>query len=107
MGRGHRRRPLHPAEAGLRKLTLLPGPWGRHPGAMAQLVAHLLCKQGVRGSSPLGSTPGQTPFTVLDGGVTFAACTQSCSNASHCGLSVILLPRLLNACRVPSEETCE
>src|SRR6188472_4808534 len=24
---------------------------------MAQLVAHLLCKQGVRGSSPLGSTP--------------------------------------------------
>ena len=23
---------------------------------MAQLVAHLLCKQGVRGSSPLGST---------------------------------------------------
>jgi hypothetical protein len=25
-------------------------------GAMAQLVAHLLCKQGVRGSSPLGST---------------------------------------------------
>ena len=27
-----------------------------HPGALAQLVAHLLCKQGVRGSSPLGST---------------------------------------------------
>jgi hypothetical protein len=26
------------------------------PGALAQLVAHLLCKQGVRGSSPLGST---------------------------------------------------
>ena len=25
-------------------------------GAMAQLVAHLLCKQGVRGSSPLSST---------------------------------------------------
>ena len=25
---------------------------------MAQLVAHLLCKQGVRGSSPLGSTNG-------------------------------------------------
>ena len=25
-------------------------------GAMAQLAAHLLCKQGVRGSSPLGST---------------------------------------------------
>ena len=29
-------------------------------GAMAQLVAHLLCKQGVRGSSPLGST-GKVP----------------------------------------------
>jgi hypothetical protein len=28
----------------------------RPTGAMAQLVAHLLCKQGVRGSSPLGST---------------------------------------------------
>ena len=28
----------------------------RLAGAMAQLVAHLLCKQGVRGSSPLGST---------------------------------------------------
>ena len=27
-------------------------PTGR-PGALAQLVAHLLCKQGVRGSSPL------------------------------------------------------
>ncbi len=25
-------------------------------GAMAQLVAHLLCKQGVTGSSPVGST---------------------------------------------------
>jgi integrase len=31
-------------------------------GAMAQLVAHLLCKQGVRGSSPLGSTPSQRRF---------------------------------------------
>ena len=31
--------------------------WLNHrPGALAQLVAHLLCKQGVRGSSPLGST---------------------------------------------------
>lgn len=26
-------------------------------GAMAQLVAHLLCKQGVTGSSPVSSTP--------------------------------------------------
>ena len=31
---------------------------------MAQLVAHLLCKQGVRGSSPLGSTTGQRPFPL-------------------------------------------
>ena len=31
---------------------------------MAQLVAHLLCKQGVRGSSPLGSTDTQpTPMS--------------------------------------------
>jgi hypothetical protein len=28
----------------------------RFPGAIAQLVEHLLCKQGVRGSSPLSST---------------------------------------------------
>ena len=34
-------------------------------GAMAQLVAHLLCKQGVRGSSPLGSTAGQRPFPFV------------------------------------------
>ena len=26
------------------------------PGAIAQLEEHLLCKQGVRGSSPLSST---------------------------------------------------
>ncbi len=40
---------------------------------MAQLVAHLLCKQGVRGSSPLGSTtvrshsavPAMTPRRLL------------------------------------------
>ena len=31
-----------------------------HLGALAQLVAHLLCKQGVRGSSPLGSTTTTT-----------------------------------------------
>src|SRR6478752_8013522 len=41
VGRGHRPR---------RARLTLP------PGALAQLVAHLLCKQGVRGSSPLGST---------------------------------------------------
>jgi hypothetical protein len=34
----------------------LSGTGHRLTGAMAQLVAHLLCKQGVRGSSPLGST---------------------------------------------------
>ncbi len=42
--------------------TVSPAPRGVAPagcspsGALAQLVAHLLCKQGVRGSSPLGST---------------------------------------------------
>ena len=35
---------------------------------MAQLVAHLLCKQGVRGSSPLGSTAGQRPFRLVGEG---------------------------------------
>ena len=38
-------------------------------GAMAQLVAHLLCKQGVRGSSPLGSTAGQRPFPLVGRGL--------------------------------------
>ena len=35
------------------------------PGAMAQLVAHLLCKQGVTGSSPVSSTrktPGRKAY---------------------------------------------
>ena len=36
---------------------------------MAQLVAHLLCKQGVRGSSPLGSTAGQRPFPLVGEGL--------------------------------------
>ena len=31
---------------------------------MAQLVAHLLCKQGVRGSSPLSSTFGVSPSSA-------------------------------------------
>ena len=31
-------------------------------GAVAQLVAHLVRNEGVRGSSPLSSTPGQRPF---------------------------------------------
>ena len=46
-------------------------------GAMAQLVAHLLCKQGVTGSSPVSSTPrtlifiqSERPF-VLPGRVAF------------------------------------
>jgi hypothetical protein len=34
----------------------------RPAGAMAQQVAHLLCKQGVRGSSPLGSTLVRATF---------------------------------------------
>ena len=38
---------------------------------MAQLVAHLLCKQGVRGSSPLGSTTITTPYAPACGVVAF------------------------------------
>jgi hypothetical protein len=33
-----------------------------HPGDVAQLVEHLLCKQGVGGSSPLVSTTDGGPF---------------------------------------------
>src|SRR5690606_5199347 len=51
-------------------------PPGR-PGAMAQLVAHLLCKQRVRGSSPLGSTElvivRTTPFGAVSAGRADAA----------------------------------
>ena len=36
-------------------------------GAMAQLVAHLLCKQGVTGSSPVSST--STPGLLWKAGV--------------------------------------
>ncbi len=48
---------------------------------MAQLVAHLLCKQGVRGSSPLGSTAGQRPFPLV-GRASFASVPQR-STAVH------------------------
>jgi hypothetical protein len=34
------------------------------PGALAQLAEHRLCKAGVRGSSPLGSTRTLNPFGV-------------------------------------------
>jgi hypothetical protein len=37
----------------------------RFPGAIAQLEEHLLCKQGVRGSSPLSSTWGFCPMAIL------------------------------------------
>ena len=33
---------------------------------MAQLVAHLLCKQGVTGSSPVGSTPSHSTLRRVD-----------------------------------------
>jgi hypothetical protein len=50
---------------------------------MAQLVAHLLCKQGVRGSSPLGSTllgtgQGLSPLARLT----------SCPSAARSGRGV-------------------
>ena len=39
------------------RVELASRPSERHrPGAIAQLEEHLLCKQGVRGSSPLSST---------------------------------------------------
>ena len=49
---------------------------GEH-GAMAQQVAHLLCKQGVRGSSPLGSTisPCQPPLSALLGDLNQRTCS--------------------------------
>ena len=37
-------------------------------GAMAQLVAHLLCKQGVTGSSPVGSTAFSSSSSALPPG---------------------------------------
>ena len=44
------------AKAYYRASAGLPSGVPGESGAMAQQVAHLLCKQGVRGSSPLGST---------------------------------------------------
>ena len=51
---------------------------------MAQLVAHLLCKQGVRGSSPLGSTQVRGPFRSSDEGALSRPYTklQQCSSWS-------------------------
>ncbi len=37
-------------------------------GALAQLEEHLLCKQGVRGSSPLSSTRQNTPILMMHRG---------------------------------------
>src|SRR5699024_304066 len=38
-------------------------------GGMAQLVAHLLCKQRVRGSSPLASTKSKRPKLIFSFGL--------------------------------------
>ena len=46
----------------------LDAPTGQR-GALAQLVEHRLCKPGVRGSNPLGSTSKNAPIQTLDGGV--------------------------------------
>jgi hypothetical protein len=59
----------------------------RFCGAIAQLEEHLLCKQGVRGSSPLSST---RPFTT-------------CEAASRCRRAIsvpVSLPRVV-AHRLP------
>ena len=76
-------------------LALVPA-WHR-PGAMAQLVAHLLCKQGVRGSSPLGSTQVRGPFRS-PGGASVAARTSKVQQAGSWPLRTS--PRRSSACRL-------
>ncbi len=50
------------------KKVLEPKNQRHHPdsksGDLAQLVEHLLCKQGVRGSTPLVSTIGKDPLEI-------------------------------------------
>jgi hypothetical protein len=46
-------------------------------GAMAQLAAHLLCKQGVTGSSPVGSTPSQGHIRPAHMGPMSARCSSN------------------------------
>ena len=48
-----------------------PTSYHRPTGAMAQLAAHLLCKQGVTGSSPVGSTTFSPSSPVLPPGLPF------------------------------------
>ena len=63
-------------------------------GAMAQLVAHLLCKQGVRGSSPLGSTAGQRPFPSAGRGLFRVRTPEKYCSGLHlaCGVSRKMSP---------------
>ena len=70
---------------------------------MAQLVAHLLCKQGVRGSSPLGSTAGQRPFFDFGEGLFRARTPEKYCIGPHWKAS----PNRLSASRVEAAETWE
>src|SRR5690606_26495130 len=45
-----------------------------HPGALAQLAERLLCKQEVRGSTPLGSTAVRGRFPAGSGLSAFSGC---------------------------------
>lgn len=62
-------------------------------GALAQLVAHLLCKQGVRGSSPLRSTVSDVleHLTSVEAGVGARAANGSASLIGALSSSLIFV----------------
>jgi hypothetical protein len=73
LGRGHRPRQVvtrlrrrrfcrRSARLYAESTTWSTGWSGRPPGGVAQLAAHLLCKQGVTGSSPVASTQVRGPL---------------------------------------------
>ena len=73
-GRGHcGREPgrSRPSRSGGAQSPGSPTSYHRPTGAMAQLAAHLLCKQGVTGSSPVGSTTFPPSSPVLPPGLPF------------------------------------
>src|ERR1019366_3653845 len=72
--RGHDRSPTAAAPAGTLRRNL---------GAIAQLEEHLLCKQGVRGSSPLSSTDRPTETSVSPRWLLPAAALPVCGTDRH------------------------
>lgn len=66
----------------------------RHHGALAQLEEHLLCKQRVRGSSPLSSTSEDVPILILDWGVRALNVPLAHRDRRARSFPVILLPPL-------------